>query len=624
MTGPHGLIALRDTLDARVYLGCVTDAAARVQKWVEIWVQDPANALLAPTLARDSLSNAALDRRWIEAYTQLQSIEDEVVATGWETEPPRPIWIDPASSRPIHPIDPQANKPWVLCRDETALAEAGLPPYSTSSHRYLYVPERGDQSQFVAITPDAPANERTAPQEVLFAGRGDLLPLNRGGLMMVRALGVLTLEEFSDLLSAKPSASRSQGTPKELLPQTSAPSNGTEESGWLFLGRHGKWGRVVETFHLKLRALSDAVSATRAAIAKMQRPMLNLDADQFKVRLGDFEGALPWLWTSRIQLADSGDAVHLPIAGSESHYYTLARPPQAPIYHPPAHELSRGRGSVRVRKVLADLADGAVVEGTLASQEPIIAAKNDLVWLRLTLPDGPLDLYARVDPNQTLAAGEWRFRTIGQRLAPARLGQLSEGFSATATFEVLPVLSSPCDLFSLGVIAVRMLLVNAQAALPVALDETLSLAREVANQHDAQSPLPLRIRSILESDPKWIAALGPHRLMWEGLSPQQAIEIVPLDLWTDVLAMIVAMFPGIGSDSAAGDLGDAPHGALQRVFERTSSELDKLLLRTRSLIVIDWRYNREIHAVIRGYMTGLSGASATAAPAAGAKVAAKH
>jgi hypothetical protein len=279
---------------------------------------------------------------------------------------------------------------------------------------------------------------------------------------------------------------------------------------------------------------------------------------------------------------------------------------------------------VRIRKVFPEMAEGVVVEGTLTSQEQVTAAKNDLVWLRLTLPDGPLDIYARVDPGQTLAAGEWRFRTVGQRLPPARVAQLPEGLAAAASFEVLAVLSSPCDLFSLGVLAVRMFLVNSQAALPVALDELLSLARQVANQYDAQSPLSLRIRAILETDPRWITSLGPHRLMWEGLTPQQGLEIVPLDLWTDVLAMIVAMFPSVGPDSAAADYGDAPAGALQRVFERTAQDLGRLLLRSRSLIVIDWRYNREIHAVIRGYLTGVGGAAPAAAAAPPAKAAVKH
>ena len=44
--------------------------------------------------------------------------------------------------------------------------------------------------------------------------------------------------------------------------------------------------------------------------------------------------------------------------------------------------------------------------------------------------------------------------------------------------------------------------------------------------------------------------------------------------------------------------------AIVRAEEAFRSDLDSLLLRTRSLIVIDWRFNREIHAVIRNYLKG--------------------
>jgi len=39
----------------------------------------------------------------------------------------------------------------------------------------------------------------------------------------------------------------------------------------LFLGRHGRKGRLAETFHLKLRALADAVAAVRSLVAQVKR-----------------------------------------------------------------------------------------------------------------------------------------------------------------------------------------------------------------------------------------------------------------------------------------------------------------------------------------------------------------
>jgi hypothetical protein len=614
----EGLIALRDTLDARVLLGCIMDAGRRVHQWVEIWIQSLQNVIAAPGLARESLSNALLDKRWRDTFAAMESLEpDDLFRTGWEGDPPRPTWIDPKSGRPIHPIEGASRKPFALCRDESALAEANLPSYATSLHRYLYVPEHPAQTPFVAITPDAPANERTVPLETLVPPGGGLVPLNPGGLTMVRSHSPLTLEAFSDMLSGKPAAGTVAGVPNELQTVVAAGDAGNDGDGWLSVGRHGRWGRVIESLHLKLRVLADVVNAVRTSAQRTQRPLLSLDADQFKIRIGPPATALPRLWTARAVLADAGSAVELPVQGSAARHYTPGGPARSPVYQPArGSEVSRGQGTVRIRKVFPEMAEGVVVEGTLDSQQKVDAARNDLVWLRITMPDAPLDLYARVDPGPALAGGEWRFRTVGQRLAPARVAQLREGLAAAASFEVIPVLSSPVDLYSIGVLATRLLLVNAAAALPVALDEILSLARELANQHDAHSPLPLRVRAIVESDPRWLAALGPQRLQWEGLTPEHALEMVPADLWMDVLGTLVAMFPGVGPDSACRDYGDAPPGALHRVFDRAIADLDRLLLRTRSLIVIDWRYNREIHSIIRGYLTGLAQPTAPAAQAA--------
>ena len=81
---------------------------------------------------------------------------------------------------------------------------------------------------------------------------------------------------------------------------------------------------------------------------------------------------------------------------------------------------------------------------------------------------------------------------------------------------------------------------------------------------------------------------------------------MPAEVWWDVLAALVRTFPGIGPDSACADYGDAPSGGIHKVFDKLSGDLSSLLLRTRSLIVIDWRANREIHSVIRNFATGLT------------------
>jgi hypothetical protein len=54
------------------------------------------------------------------------------------------------------------------------------------------------------------------------------------------------------------------------------------------------------------------------------------------------------------------------------------------------------------------------------------------------------------------------------------------------------------------------------------------------------------------------------------------------------------------------DLGDARPGGLQKVFDPVLADLGNLMVRSRSLIVVDWAANREIHAVIRRQAVGLA------------------
>jgi hypothetical protein len=56
-------------------------------------------------------------------------------------------------------------------------------------------------------------------------------------------------------------------------------------------------------------------------------------------------------------------------------------------------------------------------------------------------------------------------------------------------------------------------------------------------------------------------------------------------------------------DAECRDYGDAQQGGLHKVFERTIADLDNLILKTRSLIVSDWKSNQEISGVIQRYLS---------------------
>src|SRR5262249_387329 len=162
------------------------------------------------------------------------------------------------------------------------------------------------------------------------------------------------------------------------------------------------------------------------------------------------------------------------------------------VYAPQVVQAARGSAAVRIREVTVDAAGNCIVQGTLATQERLNPSPRDLVWMRLSLASGPIDLYGRLEREWALASAEWRFRAVGGSFGPDVAAQLKAAEGAPLTdvpFEHLPMLSSPCDLYALGVLAVRALLVNASTPLPVALDELFSLAKQLAVGEGDEMPL---------------------------------------------------------------------------------------------------------------------------------------
>jgi len=610
--GGH-LVVLRDTIDAKVFLGCIVDASSQVLEWLELWIQNTESLINAASAACQSLSNAMLDNRWRRESLAFEHLEGAaIVKTGWESEHPLPTFLDIPTCSPVHPIDLNSGTPWKLCVDEGLLQQKNLPGYASSLHRYLYVPALGEESQLVPVTSGAPTNASTKPLSEICGDPAQTIPLNPGaGLMLVKKHVPIGLEAFTDILSGAAWDGLKHGRSildlDEQLNALRKDEAVLTADGRLFLETHGQCSRLVETFHLKIRLLADVVSSVHSMVYHLQRPLLNISPDNWQVKLGEPGRGLPFLWTARAVLSDPGDAIPLAIERSDLQYYLPAVESRTSIYRPLVTSLpTKGRASVRIRQVLPDTSDTTTIEGTFTTQERIEMARNDLVWFRLNLACGDINLYAHLEADSAMAPGEWRFRTIAQNMDVPRVSDLraAEGVPIPeVTFEVIPLLSSPCDLYSLAVIAIRILLVDNTNSLPVVLDETLSLPRQIEVDYNESTGLETRISDIFNKDNRWLESLGPHHLTFDKITSDEAFSLIPSELWWTTLAIILRMFPGLGPEAECKDYGDAQQGGLHKVFERTIADLENLILRTRSLIVADWNSNQEISGVIQRYLT---------------------
>lgn len=608
------LVILRNLHDAVVYLGCVCDAGGRLREWIEISVQTVDGLEASLPGIRESFSNKTLDDRWSEECRLLARLDPVgTLMTGWEQMHPHPAFLDRKQATVLFPGTGKEGESWELCQDDKALADAGLPEFRLSLFRYLWKPKDGVAGKFIPVTFKAPENEHCEAHSVLFEAAADPVPFNlQAGLMRCTHFSPLGFEDYVDLLGGKPWKGLEQGKKHLSFPP---PYSGLDDwqniqqsGAHLFLGFKGRAGKVVETFHLKVNLVTEIIRLVQAFSAPQQLPFLNLSSESFRVHLNSVGRQLPLFWTARPQLVKTGEAFALPIDVTEARYFIRARSSGENIFLPEGLDRRlQSSGSIRLRQVLSE-SRGLVVEGTLILQERQEFSPNDLFWVRLPLSRGRVDLYGHLYKADSLSREEVRFRTIPTLFPDAVIQALkaAEGASFPRTpFEVVPLLSSPCDLYSLGVLAVRALLVNDQNNLPVALDEFLSLGAQIRAESSAEIPLGRRVKAAMEKDPRFLNSLGAHRLVRDNLDPRQAFAFLPEELWCETLAVLLRLFPGLVQESICKDYGDVPSLALDGIYKLPLAELEKILIRSRSLIVIDWNSNREIQDVLSACLKGL-------------------
>ena len=282
-------------------------------------------------------------------------------------------------------------------------------------------------------------------------------------------------------------------------------------SAHLFSAAQGRAGKLAEALYLKLQVFSQALRLVRGHVRQTQLPCLNLATDSFRVRLGATGFGLPFLWTGQAELVRPGAAFALPLRNTALRYFQGIEPLTTSVYRPGFVGIAQqGTANVRVRRVFPATEEGIALECTIRTGERLPNDENDLISVNLPLNAGSADLLGNIDFTQARSEGEAVFRTLPQTFPEAVAGALraAEGsvFSGLA-FEIHSPLSTPFDLYSLGVVALRLLLAEDGNALPDVLDRAFSLAHEAAQSLDP-GDLPARVAGAFAEDGRWRETLG--------------------------------------------------------------------------------------------------------------------
>ena len=603
--GTEPFVLLRELPGARVHLGAVCDADARFHEWVEIWVQTLDLRDVAFSGSQERLANYAFDQRWLLDHQRcLANLPDTVIVTGMEQQNPPPLLIKRSEGKIDSPFAPVEPTSWRLCKDDVLLQSFGLAPYSTSPFRYLHDPDAGGAKTFLATAADAPTNSHVQGLERLKELPGVSAVFNpQAGLIRVARFSPLGLEEYLQVLEGRtwegvgPEATRTfQPEPYSDLQAWSATANGMP---FLLYPKASSADRLNEILFLKLSTLLAMFRQVRTYVKTHQLPLLNLAPSSFGLRLAEAGEPFPALWSARCVLVKPGQAYALKIKTTEQRYFLrLGRIEPSPFLPEGLGAHSFGIGSIRLRNVLPET-DGTVLEGTLVAEDYLGLDPNDLLWFKLPVAEERLEFYAHVYSAEAVGPREARFRSVPAKLSDATVAALKRTAAfAKAPYEIWPLLSSPCDLHSLGILATRALLADSKSAFPVIVDDVLGLARRLGKEQGSDDKLLANLNALLESEPKLRDLVSPRLLVESDRTAEQAWALVQKEIWLSAVCLLLRLFPGPGTCSFCKGFGDVSPLALETVFDRPIQELEALVLRLRSALVPSLSANQEIATIL--------------------------
>jgi len=605
-------VLLREQPGARVYLGAVCDHEGGIHDWLEIWVQTLELRDLSFSDYQERLANHAFDLRWQAEYElNKASLPENVLVTGLEKKHPRPLLIKRPASKATSVFLPVETTPWQVCQDDPLLTSLGLPPYSTSPFRYLHDPAATGPKALFATAPDAPAGPHVQSLDRLFNSPEVRAVFNpHAGLIRVTRFTPLPLEAHVQVLEGQawdgivPGTGRV--TPAGVYGKLQTWSANPKGIAFLLHRTGNLSDQLNEILFLKLALLRDMFGEVRNYVKAQQLPLLNLQPSSFRVQLADPGDQFPALWSAKCVLVRPGQAYPLKIKATEQRYFIrLGRPEPSPFLPEGLGAHSFGIGNIRLRNVVADT-DGVSLEGTLVAEDYLGLEANDLLWFKLPLAEERLEFYAHVHLSEKVGPKEARFRTVLARLPEplvARLQQASGSTFQKAPYEVWPLLSSPCDLYSLGILGIRLLLADGQSNLPVMVDEILSLARKLGPGPGAEAHRHSSLKQLIERDPKILDLISPHHLIGSKGNAAPVRAQPNMDLWLDAVGLLLRFFPGVGAQSYCKSFGDVSPLALETVFDQPLQELEILLARLRSILTPSLCANEDIAAVLLQQLT---------------------
>lgn len=585
-----------------------------------------------------------------------------------------PLGYDRKGERLFPVVSPLSWAPLQTCRDDALLRDAGLEPWSSSTARYLYCPKDQGHGAFytwstqdgaqpksgvrvrrrhdlyrdlVAAYAQLPPEQKQLLQQQLPALALVLADLTVDAVeqrivpfgfyetwALATELQDLHFDEFCDLAGgatlAQATAAAAPGRAEVLA--ALAPRFGGEQqwlaAPWTAGEQVAKLAAdpprvrrlALEACWLKLHAWTQCCRAVAEHHAELQVPHLGLSSDNVMLKAaGSGRAPAPARWAFEAVLVDVG-------ASHRRELHGLGRDGLGSLCLPAGDAVRTFRGplldpaamqrELTVQASGAPLAgDGGVVGLTLelrSGRERLDSVQpGDLVRV---LPDAPLPGCGEKALLGRVTAVGKDHATAEVRLEPALAAALpAEPFAFAAATTFHRRLQTPADLFGLGMLLARALLVHDERDVFAVREvwdrilDKLEVMLASARGADAERT-GAAVRNLIDGER---AQLASASVLWPKALRQAAPEPLPAPLWRELLLLIARLLtnrPGFSFAAHHGDVEpEQPDRPLRQVLRQADEllaalqlELGEAAARADELAAIAGELAREVSAAMAG------------------------
>lgn len=436
---------------------------------------------------------------------------------------------------------------------------------------------------------------------------------------LVTGFGALALDDIADLFGGRPPESFAEE--KAALPALAAstrfryPAGGElrASAGRLLFGAESSGLDAVEVLYLKLVAFGQAVEAALEYTRAFGRPHLDLHPRHF---LFDFSRAgedLPWLWGFQARLHGLSSAARPEKLAGSVEILVPSHRPNVPYAAPEVLEfhLTLPRPAQLVVTELEAAGRGAStyrLHGRLSDPYGIYPSPRDHDWILVLLDNDALGLSnvalpARRDPRGKPAAQELAF--ISEPIAleestAERLRKTAGGRIPGTRYRVYADFNVPSDLYSLGVMLLRLLVGND-------LQDAKSVARaaeRVAQGLVTGADAATGTFDPLDRDPEAAAVLQKANVFYQALDrAENRPNAIPDAVWRRTVLLGLRLATRVAGFSVCADPSDYDPDHPTAKLETTMQEVNLLAAELRTLLFERQAIHVEIQQILSEVMS---------------------